>query len=277
MTWTDLFSDSRSRLALLSHSARDWALFLDIDGTLLDIAERPELVQVPPLLIGDLERVSATLGGALALVSGRAIKWIDTAFDPLRLPVGGQQGSEIRLAKDGPVLASAAVNLDGVRTILRPLDGVDGIEIEDKGLAIAVHYRQAHDHTASAKARIASALARLDAGIEAIPGQLVYEVKARSVNKGTAIARLADSAAFSHRMPVFFGDDRTDEYGFQEVLARGGIAVQVGPSQAPPGCLWIESPSEMRRWLAGLFPRASESAVPVKSRAAKETARWPDL
>jgi trehalose 6-phosphate phosphatase len=260
MTWTDPFSDSRSRLALLSQSADSWALFLDIDGTLLDIAERPELVQVPPALIGDLERVSASLGGALALVSGRAIKWIDHAFHPLRLPVGGQQGSEIRLVKDGPVLTSAVVNLDGVRARLRPLDGVDGIEIEDKGLAIAVHYRQAHDRAASAKARITSVLARLEAGIEAIPGRLVYEIKPRAVSKGTAIARLADSPAFSRRIPVFFGDDHTDEYGFREVLARGGIAVQVGPAQAPPGCLWIESPSETRRWLAGLFAHATESA-----------------
>lgn len=259
MTWMDPFSDSRSRLALLSQSAREWALFLDIDGTLLDIAERPNLVQVPPALIGDLERVSASLEGALALVSGRAITWIDNAFRPLRLPVGGQQGSEIRLVKDGPVLTGATVNLDRVRARLRPLHGVDGIEVEDKGLAIAVHYRQAH-HRASAKARIARALATLDAGFEAIPGRLVYEVKPRGVNKGTAIARIADGSAFLRRVPVFFGDDHTDEYGFHEVLARGGIAVQVGPSQAPSGCLWIESPGETRRWLAGLFAHAPESA-----------------
>jgi trehalose 6-phosphate phosphatase len=123
-----------------------------------------------------------------------------------------------------------------------------------------VHYRQAHDRAASAKARITSVLARLEAGIEAIPGRLVYEIKPRAVSKGTAIARLADSPAFSRRIPVFFGDDHTDEYGFREVLARGGIAVQVGPAQAPPGCLWIESPSETRRWLAGLFAHATESA-----------------
>jgi trehalose 6-phosphate phosphatase len=260
MTWTDPFSDSRSRLALLAQTAREWALFLDIDGTLLDIAERPELVRVPPALIGDLERVSASLGGALALVSGRAIKWIDKAFHPLRLPVGGQQGAEIRLVRDGPVLTSAAMNLDRVRARLRPLDGVEGIEVEDKGLAIAVHYRQAHDRAAAAKARIESALATLDPGIEAIPGRLVYEVKPRAVSKGTAIARLVESPTFSRRIPVYFGDDHTDEYGFHEVLARGGIAVQVGPSQAPPGCLWIESPGETRRWLAGLFARATESA-----------------
>ena len=85
-------------------------------------------------------------------------------------------------------------------------------------------------------------------------------MKARAVNKGTAVARLLSTAAFSRRMPVYFGDDQTDEYGFREVLARGGIAVQVGPSQAPPGCLWIESPSETRRWLANLFGRVREPA-----------------
>jgi trehalose 6-phosphate phosphatase len=260
MTWTDPFSDSRSRLALLAQSAEEWALFLDIDGTLLDIAESPELVRVPPTLIGDLERVSASLQGALALVSGRAIQWIDQAFRPLRLPVAGQQGAEIRLAADGRVLTGAVVNLDEVRARVRPLQGVDGIEIEDKGLSIAVHYRRAHDRAASAKALITSALADLAEGIDVLPGRLVYEVKPRGVDKGKAIARLAQTPPFSRRMPVYFGDDHTDEYGFREVLARGGIAVQVGPSQAPPGCLWIESPSETRQWLAGLFARTPESA-----------------
>jgi trehalose 6-phosphate phosphatase len=153
-----------------------------------------------------------------------------------------------------------AANLDKVRARLRPLDGVEGIEIEDKGLTIAAHYRRAHERVAFAKALIESARANLETDIEMIPGRLVYELKARSVNKGTAVARLADTPAFSRRMPVYVGDDHTDEYGFQEVLARGGIAVQVGPSQAPPGCLWIESPSEMRRWLGGLFACARQSA-----------------
>lgn len=260
MTWTDPLSDSRSRLTLLSQSAREWALFLDIDGTLLEIAEHPDLVRVPPELIDDLERASASLDGAVALVSGRAIAWIDQAFRPLRLPVAGQQGSEMRLETLGSVSTGVEVNLDGVRARLRTLDGVHGIEIEDKGLTIAVHYRCASDRVAAAKAAIATAVANLEAGVEILPGRLVYEVKARAVNKGTAVARLLSTAAFSRRMPVYFGDDQTDEYGFREVLARGGIAVQVGPSQAPPGCLWIESPSETRRWLANLFGRVREPA-----------------
>ena len=259
MTWSDPFADSRSRLALLSQSRRDWALFLDIDGTLLDIAERPDQVRVPPALIGDLERVSVALGGALALVSGRAISWIDAAFQPLHLPAAGQQGSEIRLAKDAVTSTAAAVRLDGLRERLRRLERIEGgVEIEDKGLTIAVHYRRARDR-ASAKKAIEDALTPLDAAIEARAGRLVYEVKARGIDKGTAIARLADSAAFARRMPVYFGDDQTDEPGFREVLARGGIAVQVGPSQAPPGCLWIENAGVTRRWLAGLFARRPES------------------
>jgi len=144
------------------------------------------------------------------------------------------------------------------RRHLEPLVGVDGIEIEDKGLTIAVHYRAAPDRV-WAKNAIEQTLATLDEAMEAVPGRLVYEVKARAVSKGTGVARLAATPPFSGRMPVYFGDDHTDEYAFREVLARGGIAVQVGPSQAPPGCLWIESPAETRRWLAGLFVRAPEA------------------
>jgi trehalose 6-phosphate phosphatase len=259
MVWTDPASDSRSRLALLSQSARDWALFLDVDGTLLDIAERPHLVQVPPPLIHDLERVSKSLEGALALVSGRAIAWIDSAFRPLRLPVAGQHGAEIRLSADASVAIDRTIDLGAVRARIRPIETVDGIEIEDKGLAIAVHYRRARNR-AAAKAAIADALADLGEDLEVLPGRLVYEVKARAINKGTAVGRLAEAGAFSGRMPVYFGDDQTDEYAFREVLARGGIAVQVGPSPAPAGCLWLDSPGETRRWLAGLFARAPESA-----------------
>lgn len=259
MTRMDLNSASRARLAALSQSSRDWALFLDVDGTLLDIAERPDLVQVPARLVEDLRRIGAALGGALALVSGRAVAWIDQAFRPLRLSVAGQHGAEIRLGEDAPVTVDRTIDLDGARALLRPLERIDGIEIEDKGHAIAVHYRRARDH-ASAKAAIAELLAHLDDGIEALPGRLVYDVKARGIDKGTAVARFAATPAFSGRMPVYFGDDRTDAYAFREVLARGGVAVQVGPAPAPPGCLWIEGPVDTRRWLAGLFARATAGA-----------------
>ena len=258
MTRTDLISAARARLGLLSQSTRDWALFLDVDGTVLDIAERPGLVQVPRALVRDLTRVGASLGDALALVSGRSIAWIDEAFRPLRLSVAGQHGAEIRLAKDAPVTVDRTIDLEGVRGLLRPIENIEGVEIEDKGCTIAVHYRRARD-PASASSAIADALANLDEGIEALPGRLVYEVKARGIDKGTAVARIAATRPFSGRMPVYFGDDHTDEYAFREVLARGGIAVQVGPAPAPPGCLWIEGPRETRRWLAGLFARAPAS------------------
>ncbi len=257
-SWIDPASDARSRLALLSRSVSEWALFLDVDGTLLDIAEHPDQVQVPPSLIVDLQRVCASLQGAVGLISGRSIAWIDRAFHPLRFPVAGQQGSEIRPAQGDSATIDAIADLGGARRLLHPLVGVDGIEVEDKGLTIAVHYRAAPDR-AWAKKAIERVLASLGPKIEAVPGRLVYEVKARGVSKGTGVARLAATPPFAGRMPVYFGDDHTDEYAFREVLGRGGIAVQVGPSQAPPGCLWIESPAETRRWLAGLFARAPEA------------------
>ncbi|HLJ21537.1 MAG TPA: trehalose-phosphatase, partial [Stellaceae bacterium] len=105
------------------------------------------------------------------------------------------------------------------------------------------------------------------------PGRLVYEVKMRGVNKGDAVARFLDTPAFSDRLPVYFGDDHTDEYAFREVLARGGIAVQVGPAQAPPGCLWIESPAETRRWLGELFVHAPGGRR-MKTGTSEETGPW---
>lgn len=241
----------------------DWALFLDIDGTLLDIAERPDGVEIPASLTSDLQKASARLGGAMALISGRAMDWIDRAFCPLRLPAAGQHGAEIRLSANGPVFTPRGANLDGVRVRVRGLARTAGIEIEDKGLSIAIHYRHAQLDRREAAALIATTLGTLSDDLEILPGQFVYDIKPRGVNKGTAIARLAALPPFIGRKPVFVGDDHTDRDGFREVLERGGIAIQVGPSPAEPGCQWLPNPAAMREWLARL------SAAPTGSSAAR--------
>lgn len=236
----------------LPANSAGWALFLDIDGTLLDIAESPSAAVVPASLTDDLARVSARLGGAVALVSGRSIEWIDAAFHPLRLPAAGQHGAQIRLAPDQPVAASLPTGLDEARARINGLSGIEGIEIEDKGLSIAVHYRRAAARRPEVGALIAAKLANLSAGLEVLAGRFVYDVKARGIDKGTAIARLTRVPPFAGRTPVFVGDDRTDEDGFREVAARGGVAIRVGASAAVPGCRSIENPAAVRRWLATL-------------------------
>src|ERR1700730_12759376 len=139
------------------------ALFLDIDGTLLDIAESPDRVVVPPSLASDLGRASAALGGALALISGRAIDSIDRLFAPLRLPAAGQHGLQLRYTADDPVLVAKRVDLGALRQLLAPLTGIAGVEIEDKGQSLAIHYRRARTDARQLRRWIAEALARVDA------------------------------------------------------------------------------------------------------------------
>lgn len=243
-------------LALLSRTANT-ALFLDIDGTLIDIADSPDLVEIPVSLVSNLKCVSERLDGAVALISGRAIAWIDRAFHPLRIAAAGQHGAEIRLSPEGPV-STIDANLNCARIRVRDLDSIEGIEIEDKGLSIAVHYRRAPD----AAALIARALSDLGDAIEMLPGRFVYEVKMRGLSKASAIARLCEASPFRGRIPIFAGDDRTDLDGFNEVLARGGIAIQVGTEIALPGSLSVKSPSDLRRWLTTTFTGVAESECP---------------
>jgi trehalose 6-phosphate phosphatase len=228
------------------------ALFLDIDGTLLDIAESPERVVVPPSLGGDLQRASAALGGALALVSGRAIDSIDRLFAPLRLPAAGQHGLQLRYAADDPVIVAKCVDLGALRQLLIPVTGIAGIEIEDKGQSLAIHYRRARTDALQLRRWIADVLGRVGVEMEIIRGRRVLEIKPVGVSKATAVESFMDRPPFRGRRPVFVGDDKTDEDGFKATTARGGLAIQVGPGRSALTALRVENPAAVRRWLTAL-------------------------
>ena len=236
----------------LPEPSANWALFLDIDGTLLDIAETPTAVAVPPELPPLLEALLKTLGNAVALVSGRALSDIDRLFAPLTLPAAGQHGAEIRLA-GGTVEAQAPTGTD-LKTFLPALKifAIEhpGLLIEGKGRTVAIHYRQAPQF----KDEIADFLDGLvrdnSQTVETIRGHHVFEIKPRAFNKGTAVARLMQTAPFAGRRPVFIGDDRTDEDGLAAVLARGGHAIRVGLDGPSIAETRIAGPAETRAWLA---------------------------
>jgi trehalose 6-phosphate phosphatase len=229
------------------------ALFLDIDGTLLDIAESPDRVVVPPSLASDLGRASAALGGALALISGRAIDSIDRLFAPLRLPAAGQHGLQLRYTADDPVLVAKRVDLGALRQLLAPLTGIAGVEIEDKGQSLAIHYRRARTDARQLRRWIAEALARVDAQqLEIVGGRRVLEIKPTGVSKATAVDSFMDRPPFRGKRPVFIGDDKTDEDGFKATAARGGLAIQVGPGRSALTSLRVENPAAVRRWLIAL-------------------------
>ena len=215
---------SLPRVSDLSHVA----LFLDLDGTLVEITEHPGQVEVDPATIRLLGDLSRQLDGALAIISGRAIEDIDRLFHPLVLPVAGVHGLMHRDA-DGRMqsmrIDPAAIG-PAERALERALGPTPGILIEEKPGAIAVHYR-AHPELEEVCYEAASAAAR-EGGLELIRGKMVFEVKLKGASKGTAIAAFLREPPFRGRVPVFAGDDVTDEDGFAVVDAAGGYSIKVG-------------------------------------------------
>jgi len=236
--------------ALLPQWRDDWALFLDVDGTLLKIAAAPDAVSVPQRLIDLLAKLGERLGGALALVSGRLIVDIDGLFAPLRLPVAGAHGAERRAASgrlqrrdDSDALVAAKRRL-AEWTAAHP-----GTLLEDKGSALALHYRQAPAFEAAAKHAVADALLAAGPDFHLQEGKKVLEIRADGVGKGRAIAAFMSEPPFAGRLPVFVGDDLTDEAGFETVNRLGGHSIAVGVDRATHAKWHLADEASVVAWL----------------------------
>ena len=221
---------------------RDWALFLDIDGTLIDIAERPDAVVVPPDLIATLQTVSERLGGALALVSGRAQVAIEWLMTPHVLPAAAEHGAILRLA-DGSLEAGVTrVVPPGWREHLKAeTRGWPGILVGEKHASVVVHYRMAPEREAAVR-ELVTRIAAEDPDFEVLPARMAFEIRPRGADKGSAVRRFLQTPPFHARRPVFVGDDITDEDGFAAARAAGGLALHVGRDFAG-------EPAHVRRWL----------------------------
>lgn len=233
-----------SNLPLLTS---DSALFLDFDGTLVELAAQPEAVQIPPDLTATLAALSRQLQGALALVSGRRLLDLDEFLAPLQLPIAGEHGA-LRRNADGFLLSAPAVDfqhvLDAAEKLLRRHPG---LKLERKTLALSVHYRHAPEMEALCRQMLAQAVA-LSPGLDMMQGKSVFDVKPASANKGAAIAAFMAEAPFAGRVPLFAGDDVTDEAGFEQVQRMGGHAIKVGsgPSVSRHRCAGV---AELAAWL----------------------------
>jgi len=208
------------------------ALFLDVDGTLLKIASRPELVHVPRELPALIARLSEQRQGALALISGRPLAELDRLFRPWRGAAAGVHGVERRRA-DGTLdriddSASEAA-LDSIRPRLTAFAaGGSGLIVEDKGATLALHYRGVPDRAPEVRAYAESLQREAGVALRLIKGKMVVEFQPRHANKGSAIAAFLAEPPFVGRRPVFVGDDATDEDGFAEVRNLGGFSIRVG-------------------------------------------------
>lgn len=230
------------------------AFFFDVDGTLLEIAATPSGVRVEAELVATIRRLHECTGGAVAFISGRNVADIDALFPGLRLPIAGQHGLERRDAA-GALHHHVPQGVDwpGLKArIHTALGDVEGLLLEDKGLSLAVHFRQ----QPSLEGRVGETLGRLvaEAGdaIRLQPGKCVLEVKPAGRDKGTAIAEFMTEPPFAGRRPVFVGDDTTDEYGFRVVNEMGGDSVKVGDGDS--AARWrLDNVQAVHAWLADIL------------------------
>jgi trehalose 6-phosphate phosphatase len=229
---------------------RDWALFLDIDGTLIELAPTPDGVMVPAALRENLAALHRSLG-AVALISGRSLHSIDALFDPLVLPASGQHGAEARIDGQTRVIPP----LPALRDIVIPLKQFaashPGILVEDKGNSVAIHYRMAPTLAEEVTAVTHSLIAGR-AELEVLASKMAVDVKPRAVSKGEAVAWFMAQSPFAARVPVFVGDDRTDEAGFATVNQRGGLSIRVGERSESAARYSLDSPAAVREWIARL-------------------------
>jgi trehalose 6-phosphate phosphatase len=230
----------------------DCALFLDIDGTLAEIAAEPRLVRIDEALVGLLPGLARNLGGALALVTGRTIADVDRLLPAPRLPVAGQHGCEWRGA-DGAIHlhAPSTATLARLRSMFAELAARhDGLWVEDKGVTLALHYRRSPRLASHVHRWLRASFAAIGGGGDYVlqAGKMLVEARPAGRDKGTAIRDFMAEPPFAGRIPVFVGDDRTDEHGFATVERQGGWSVKVGPGRTAAR-FRLSGVAAVRQWL----------------------------
>ena len=228
------------------------ALLLDVDGTLIDIGPSPFEVDVPDELRAALARLIDLTDGALALVSGRPIRDLDTLFAPLKLPAVGGHGAETRLHRDETPRRIADLPASLREYLISAVTPDPRLAYEDKGYSVALHFRKAPEHEAHLRSHVDKGLAIYPKEqVEVLPGKAMLEVKRPGVTKGAAVRDLMTKAPFGGRKPVFIGDDVTDESVFAVMPELGGESFSVGRSFAGVPHIFAE-PADVRRALARL-------------------------
>ena len=227
------------------------ALFLDVDGTLVEFTNDPAAVRLLPTVREAIGLLSDRLHGAVALVSGRPLAQLDALFAPLRLPAAGLHGHQFRSAAqaDAEMPADTSALLHGLhRDAARLAAARPGVLVEEKGVSLALHWRTAPDAGAEVVAFAQAQMASLP-GYRLQPGDHVVEFVPAASDKGRAVERMLAQTAFRGRVPVFVGDDLTDEYGFAAANAAGGWSVLVGQRAASVATHALPDTRAVHAWL----------------------------
>jgi trehalose 6-phosphate phosphatase len=253
-------SEIDSERSLASKAHESCALFLDFDGTLVDIVERPDAVRIDPALPDVLRRLQERLGGALAIISGRPIAFLDPHFAPHHFDIAGLHGLEHRIG--GRIFLCDPDEHPALREMVgRLTDTVaqkPGILIEDKGCSVAIHWRLAPQEKDFALATARAAIEALGGHYRVQYGKAVAEILPAAAGKGKVIEKFLHQAPYAGRRPIFAGDDLTDENGFKTVNAHDGLSIRIGEGETIAR-LRLATPAALRHALSAW---ASEGSLP---------------
>lgn len=239
------------------------ALFLDVDGTLLDIRDNPAEVVADSALTELLGACSAKLDGALSLVSGRSIEEVDRIFAPADFPVAGAHGAELRF--DGShtlTLESHPMPAAAVRTLQEFATRNEGLLLERKRGGVSLHYRRAPELEKECEQLIAELMNDLGTDFRLIAGKMVFEIAPRAHDKGAAIRSFLERPPFLGRVPVYLGDDVTDEDAFREVNRMNGMSIRVGGSSHSEARYELPDVASVRPWLSAAILGIEQTPKP---------------
>lgn len=226
------------------------SLFLDFDGTLVDISPTPDTVEVSAELRELLSLLQERLDGRVAVLTGRSADDILERLDPVTLSVGGSHGLERRIAGSAIPAPERPAALDAAVKRFRRLErDFPGVLVEDKPFGAAVHYRLAPE--AEAACREAAEAAARETGLDLQPGKMVVELKPPGADKGAALLAMMEMAPFAGTRPVFLGDDLTDEPAFQAAQQIGGSGVLVGEARESSAAYRLDGVAEALTWMRG--------------------------
>ena len=230
-----------------------WALFLDVDGTLVEITDTPHNTRVAPGTLLLLLRLATLLDSALALVSGRPIRDVDRMFAPHQFATAGVHGLEYRNRTGLITLDESSARLNSARTAIRDfVRSSPGVIVEDKGVALTVHYRLAPDVEPAIRRLMTELAGELGDEFHVQEGKMLLELKPTHRDKGHAVASFMAESPFLHRVPVYVGDDVTDEDGFATVNGLGGLSIRVGSGTNSKARYTIASVHHVLEWLEGV-------------------------
>lgn len=230
------------------------AIFLDLDGTLAPIAQTPDEAHVPAATLHLLDDLCRANAGSLAIVSGRDTPDIDRLLGPLLLPYAALHGARIRLP-DGKT-ETLAVPQESLRDICitaeNRMRSLPGTILERKTLSVALHYRNAPGFEPEIRQLAAEVLLKHGAIFEIQDGKMVVEIKPRGASKALAIERFMGMLPFQGRIPLYVGDDLTDESAFRIVNSLNGISIKIGEGRTQ-ACWRLDDPPALVAWLSSLL------------------------